>query len=840
MSLIHWWPLNGDTKDYGINSTNLTGTPSYNNYGKIGKCIGPGCGTLTMPSSETKNSLSNTHTSIAFWFNNNGEMTGDCTICGTSGNGRWGEIGRTWDFFNYPTKNDFHWSMGDFGVGVLSNVFEDNTWHHIAVVADETYLYIYIDSDLKYKSTHGTISDFEGTYGICTSDANYKINDFRIYNHALSLKEVRELSKGLMLHYNFEDPTATAYGNKLQGTQYVSGNLAKSNAFTKTGPFEDEIGDSYYTFKLNYTGTGNNNWFSIWTSSFPFTVDKRHQYSCDVRVRQCTSNCALYMRAARSSNDWVTTSTGIVTSSLADGAWKRINISNIIPESYNRSGEIVTSNPQWEAYTNNCNANGELYSCEFDIKNIQVVESDEEIPFLPSTTTIITDNSGYGYNGIISGCSCYHPTDNPNGNYSLDTNTSGYVQLPSIHLDTKFTVTTWVKHLDSFSTWARIFDFGTATQGTDYDIGLATSDGNGTISVFGRIAGGQLPDRTFGTIDFNWHMLTVVVDGTLIKFYKDTVLVNSYTANGNVGGITYTLNYLNKSNWSGDGVSNKNYADFKIYATALSADDIKAEYNRKASIDKQGNLYTGLFEQNTTNIALPTKTDIVKANHYVEGLSKTSLQESYVELEYIESSGTQYIDTGFVDSDGIHSVYKALWKSTQGGYIVGSHNIKSPYGRNGAYWSQLTQFEFGYGESCPHFGSGNIDIIYEVDFKTTYQNAYLRVKGGNYSNWTTFITTSGQVISQNNIWVLYNQYSKNIGGSEHSPTSAKVYYVLLYDHNDNLVRHLIPAKRKSDSTIGLYDLVNKQFYTNQGTGTFTAGPELNKLNVIYTNELKEI
>ena len=33
--------------------------------------------------------------------------------------------------------------------------------------------------------------------------------------------------------------------------------------------------------------------------------------------------------------------------------------------------------------------------------------------------------------------------------------------------------------------------------------------------------------------------------------------------------------------------------DFKIYSTALSAEDILAEYNRKAAIDKNGNLFIG-------------------------------------------------------------------------------------------------------------------------------------------------------------------------------------------------------------------------------------------------------
>ena len=48
--------------------------------------------------------------------------------------------------------------------------------------------------------------------------------------------------------------------------------------------------------------------------------------------------------------------------------------------------------------------------------------------------------------------------------------------------------------------------------------------------------------------------------------------------------------------------SNCDFADFKIYATALSTEDIVAEYNRKAAIDKNGNLSTGEIIETTYNL----------------------------------------------------------------------------------------------------------------------------------------------------------------------------------------------------------------------------------------------
>lgn len=38
MSLIHWWSLNGNITDNGVDNFTLSATPSFSATGKIGKC----------------------------------------------------------------------------------------------------------------------------------------------------------------------------------------------------------------------------------------------------------------------------------------------------------------------------------------------------------------------------------------------------------------------------------------------------------------------------------------------------------------------------------------------------------------------------------------------------------------------------------------------------------------------------------------------------------------------------------------------------------------------------------------------------------------------------------
>lgn len=54
--------------------------------------------------------------------------------------------------------------------------------------------------------------------------------------------------------------------------------------------------------------------------------------------------------------------------------------------------------------------------------------------------------------------------------------------------------------------------------------------------------------------------------------------------------------------------------DFKIYSTALSAEDILAEYNRKAAIDKNGNLFTGEIIETAGSATKIDKNSFIDSN----------------------------------------------------------------------------------------------------------------------------------------------------------------------------------------------------------------------------------
>ena len=191
-----------------------------------------------------------------------------------------------------------------------------------------------------------------------------------------------------------------------------------------------------------------------------------------------------------------------------------------------------------------------------------------------------------------------------------------------------------------------------------------------------------------------------------------------------------------------------------------------------------------------------------------------ALPAGYTKLAYIQSSGTQYVDTGLTCPSGFHAMVdiEFITLDTNFKTIVGAHNTGSPYARN-LIGTQSGYFFAGVDEPYQLDKAVSASIRYFVDFSSIYPNVYCKVNGEQV--WSA--TISSPTLSSLDILILADQY--NLANGNALP-SSKLYSCKIYNADGALARDFVPCTNAS-GTAGLYDLVGKQFYGNSGAGTFT-------------------
>ena len=182
-----------------------------------------------------------------------------------------------------------------------------------------------------------------------------------------------------------------------------------------------------------------------------------------------------------------------------------------------------------------------------------------------------------------------------------------------------------------------------------------------------------------------------------------------------------------------------------------------------------------------------------------------ALPSGYTQLKYIQSSGTQYINTGCAPSNTL----KVAIKLTPISSGMSEHAIL------GSSWSANGFFLMFYQNMIRwHSKGASVDVS---NFNMTGENEIIctqtsiSVNGTNYSLFGTGADSSSSIM-------LFGKMGYTAGNAG----IYKLHSCKIYD-NGTLVRDFVPATN-SDGTVGVYDMVNGVFYTNVGTGTFTAGP----------------
>ena len=192
---------------------------------------------------------------------------------------------------------------------------------------------------------------------------------------------------------------------------------------------------------------------------------------------------------------------------------------------------------------------------------------------------------------------------------------------------------------------------------------------------------------------------------------------------------------------------------------------------------------------------------------FLAGPPKATLPDGYTQVEYIQSTGIQYINTEFNPSSETR-VDMTCEPTTTGTWkgIFGARKSAS-VDEFGVDIPSATEIRSMYGTE-----SKNLTVSTVLQkFSIVKNKNVCTVNGTAITHTKQNFTTSFPI----------RLFDKNSGGSAWGQISMKLYFCQIYD-NGTPVRNFIPCKNPS-GVVGLYDLVDGKFYTNAVAGNFTAG-----------------
>lgn len=174
-------------------------------------------------------------------------------------------------------------------------------------------------------------------------------------------------------------------------------------------------------------------------------------------------------------------------------------------------------------------------------------------------------------------------------------------------------------------------------------------------------------------------------------------------------------------------------------------------------------------------------------------------------VEYIESDGNQFVNTGVNTSIGFSAKLDLLFTETPSTATLAMSASNS----NGHYWGQYNgSFAFSSSYTTQASSSVRSEIEYYIDSGTAYIKTGEVFAGFPYSD-------SAQE------WKLFSDNAWASSGS------VRLWGAKFYE-NGVLVRNFIPCYRKRDGKPGLWDMVGWKFYENANASAtdFTVGDDI--------------
>ena len=626
MSLRIWLPLTGNLNNNGVSGTIVTNyNVTFDTSGKLGSCalISTAGNKLTIPNPIT---TTTDEFSISCWFYitqfTNGYACLCCDRTQTSGKG----IAIWIQASSMRIDTDEMWAF--------SKTTNLNTWYHFCLTWSKTKgKYVYINGvQVAYKASVGLIDNITSTLWIAESMQNNvgsyslvgKLNDFRIYDHALSVKEIKEIAKGLICHYPL---------NGIGANENLFDFQSIASKWVQDGANVIDYEDGIYGNVLKVTATGNykriyrtvsNVWNQnqIYTVSFLAKADE--EVSCNM-----SRSIANYSPNFTLSTEWKRYYGQITSTVTASGGTLSFTI-------------LSTNIPVY-------------------ITQIKLELGDKLTPYLPGVGdqlyeslnidgANIIDISGYKNNALNEN-NVVVGNENDSPRYIVSSNFNGTDSFIACgrgsFVKDEITISFWCYSAD----WSTTKVFASCTESGGY--GFSNNNGSGTLVLWmgtgtssntykNASAATKLTDLSVG-----WHMISGSYNGLKTKIYIDGTLEGTTNAYNEKTPIFY--NATNGLFLGAEAAGTQttpasgyytacNLSDFRVYATALSDDDIKELYNIPVTISDKGNILTqGEFSENSDIVEF-NSTGVVDTNNITEFICNI-----FDENVYVEPDGSTWI-----------------------------------------------------------------------------------------------------------------------------------------------------------------------------------------------------
>ena len=691
MSLQVWLPLLGNLNNNGLSDVTVTNNgATVASDGKIGSCysfdgdISYLLGTHNFINNNTDDwsfccwmKVNNVHTGCLFSCRNNVNYSGITIFYYGS---QWIiDDGNRWQFT--PTIT-----------------IAANTWYHVCVVRKKgvgKFLYIngVLDGSTESVGTQTNVCPTHFSIGACQQGSptsisynwyNGYLNDVRFYDNALSIKEIKEVSKGLIVHYPLNG--ILPLDNIVRNDQYMAYNNYSRDGHTAT--LSSGAGLSFNgckVWRLTYTPTSTN------LEHVQTTLHGHGVYIAQKTFKANTKYCFWILWRAVSHPDTVCGGTASNIKKWTEIPTTKFNDEWNIVGQY-RDGTVTEDKTDGVFTSFKCpsaTAGTPIiidFCCPHLVEGYDYILDEDDY----QDNFDIYDISGYKnnvllYNNITNG----NPIKYNKSTYFNGTNAFIACGRGSMVRDA-ITVNFWA-YMDN---WTALDVIASCTESGGYGFSQSSSKlvlwmGTGQSSNTYKNASST---RTLSELSSGWHMITGTYDGFSTKLYIDGVLEGNNTAYTTKTPIFYNAN--NGLILGGESTGSQtvpesgrytecNLSDFRVYATALPIDDIKELYEVSALIDKQGilccsELIEGYNNSNVLKSGVINSIDLLESHslNQLDGNRDVSFTPANVNNSTLQGWGKWLVPDGAVAGDTFRIKFNIKYENFDTSSTAGTFNIR--------------------------------------------------------------------------------------------------------------------------------------------------------------------